>query len=85
MSRDEIFARIRDYLLRAFPADGVELDGSTLLLDEWFVDSVAIVNTVLFLESSFGVSMGRADINATVFRSLDSLTDYVERSLAEGP
>ncbi len=83
MDRVEIAARIKRFLEEEFPNDGVELGLETDLLDEWFIDSLGITETVLFLESSFGVEVGRADINGENFKSIESLSGFVERRLTE--
>ena len=83
MDRNEISGTIKDYLETEYPVDGVALTGETDLLKEWFVDSIAIVNTVVFLETRFGIRIVRADINANTFRNLDALTDYVVRRMGE--
>jgi acyl carrier protein len=82
MDRAEITARIKRFLEQEFPNQGVELTESTDLLDEWFVDSMGIVETVLFLESSFGIELARADIDGTNFKNLATLTDFVARRIS---
>ena len=77
MDRAEIAARIMRYLEDEFPNDGVELTAETSLLDDWFIDSLAITETVLFLESSFAIDLSRADINGDNFQNVASLADLV--------
>ena len=63
-----------------WPADqDLALTNTTHLLDDWFLDSLGIVVTVLFLESNFKIKFSRADINGAAFASIDSLTDIVAR------
>ena len=83
MEKTEIAARIRRYLEEEFPNDGVDLTDQTDLLEEWFIDSLGITETVLFLESSFGIELGRADINGSNFQNIDSLADFVAHRSAE--
>ncbi len=83
MERSEIAARIRAFLEREFPNDAIELSESTDLLDEWFIDSLGITETVIFLESSFGIDVSRADINGSNFRNIASLSEFVARRLSE--
>lgn len=77
MNRDEIFARLKAFLETDFPNEGEELRGDTDLLDEWFVDSLAIVEVVLFVESNFGVTVARRDISGENFADLNVLSDFV--------
>ena len=83
MDRDEISGRIRRFLEEEFPNEGIELTGETDLLDEWFIDSLGITETVIFLESSFGIEVGRADINGSNFENIASLSAFVARRLSE--
>ncbi len=77
MEYNEIAARLKTFFLTDFPNPGVELTDETNLLTGWFVDSIGIVNTTLFLEQSFDIFVRRADINATVFESIATLARYV--------
>ena len=83
MDQSEIADRIRRFLEEEFPNEGVELNADTDLLSEWFIDSLGITETVIFLESSFGIDLSRADINGTNFKSIGSLTAFVARRAAE--
>ena len=83
MDQSEIADRIRRFLEEEFPNEGVELNADTDLLSEWFIDSLGITETVIFLESSFGVDLSRADINGSNFKSIESLTAFVARRAAE--
>ncbi len=74
---DEIAARLQAFLEEDFPNDGVELTPTTDLLEEWFVDSLGISQTVMFLEESFDIEISRADINGTNFKDLRSLSRFV--------
>ena len=82
MDPTEIMQRIQQYLEEEFPNEAVRLEVSTDLLEEWFIDSLGITETVLFLESSFGIELTRADINGENFKSIETLTGLVARRLA---
>ena len=64
-------------MLDEFPSPDVELTDETNLLDDYFLDSFGIIETVLFLESSFGIKIARADINGVHFKNVASLADFV--------
>ena len=83
MDRGEIEGRIKRFLDEEFPNDGMKLTPETNLLDEWFVDSLGITETVIFLESSFGIDLSRADINGENFKNIESLSEFVARRLAD--
>ena len=77
MERSQIAARLKAYLEREFPNETVELRDDTNLLEEWFTDSLGIVEMVMFLETEFGIRVARADLNAENFATLGTLTDFV--------
>ena len=81
MNRAEIVEDLKAFLQQEFPNQGVDLTGTTDLLGEWFVDSLGIIETVLYLEKAFGVEVRRADINGDNFLNLETLSDFVARRL----
>lgn len=83
MNYQDIAAKLKTFFETDFPNRGVELTDETNLLTDWFVDSIGIVNTTLFLEDKFDISVRRADINATVFESIATLARYVIRRKQE--
>ncbi|MEE2665085.1 MAG: acyl carrier protein [Myxococcota bacterium] len=83
MDASEISERIQCFLEREFPNEGVALALDTNLLEDWFIDSLGITETVLFLESSFGIRLSRADISGENFKDIESLSALVARRSAE--
>lgn len=81
MDRTEIVDRLKVFLQQEFPNQGVELTEATDLLGEWFVDSLGIIETVLYLEKTFGVEIRRADINGDNFRNLATLSAFIDARL----
>ena len=81
MNNSEIATRLLRYLQEEFPNQGVVLSETTNLLDEWFIDSLGIIETVLFLEKTFGVDIRRADINGDNFRDVAALSGFVATRL----
>ncbi len=77
MTDSEIAHLIRTYYLEIYPHSGSTLDDDTDLLNEWFVDSLGVVQTVQFLEDTFGIDIGSADINADNFHSIRTLAAFV--------
>ncbi len=83
MTRTEIEGQLRGFIEETFPQPGARVQNSTDLLKDWFVDSFGIIETVMFLEQTFGVSVARADIHGDNFKNIDTLTALVlERSAA---
>lgn len=82
MDQLEVVSRLRDYLETAFPNPGISLTDTTDLLEEWFVDSLGLVQTVMYLESEFNIAVSRADINGENFQNVSTLADFVARRLS---
>ena len=83
--KDNITGQLLRFLQQEFPNQGVELDESTDLLGEWFIDSLGIIETVLFLEKTFGIDIARADINGSNFRDIAALSGFVATRLKQTP
>jgi len=83
MNRIEIVESLKSFLRQEFPNQGVELTETTDLLGEWFVDSLGIIETVLYLEKTFGMDIRRADINGDNFRNLATLSDFIVNRLEQ--
>ena len=81
MTRSEIAEQLKAYLETLSYDRHVELTESTDLLDDWFVDSIGIVDTVLFMETHFGIDIKRSDINRSNFQSIATLSEFVEARL----
>jgi len=77
MNIDEIKSKINNFLINEMPNDYLELNDDTDLLNEWFLDSFGIINTIMFLETEFSISISRSDINADNFLNLNSLSLYI--------
>jgi acyl carrier protein len=77
-----VVSRLKEFLETSFPNPGVQLTSRTPLLDDWFLDSIGIIETVLHLEAEFGIPVSRADIIAANFRDLDALATLVVGRLA---
>lgn len=77
MKPNDVSAKIASFLKESWPHEGRELTESTDLLDGWFVDSLGIIMTVVFLEREFAIDVKAEDVNGVNFESLGSLVKYV--------
>jgi acyl carrier protein len=84
MNKTEITDRLKAFLQQEFPNQGVELTETTDLLGEWFIDSLGIIETVLYLEKTFAIDIRRADINGDNFRNLATLSAFIISRLDQG-
>jgi acyl carrier protein len=81
MDRTEIAIQLKTFLETEFPSQSVELTEATELLHDWFFDSLGIIETVLFVESTFCIEVQRADITGANFRNIGTLVDFVVERL----
>lgn len=77
MNTEEIKKQVHTFLNDEFPNDAVELTYETDLLNEWFVDSLGIINMIMFLESQFDINVARPEINGDNFKNIATLADYI--------
>ncbi len=77
----EIQARIRDYIAQnlLFSDDGFGYSDNASFLEEGIVDSVGIMELVLFVEENFGLSVDDGDLTPDNFDSVNKLASYIKR------
>ncbi len=83
MTRDEIAGILKSFVSEAFPNPDRELSLKTDLLDDWFIDSLGIIQVVMFIESRFRCEMRPQDIISDHFQNIAALTDLIFIRLAE--
>ncbi len=75
----EVRAFIEDnYLLTA---DSVDLAGSESLTRRGIVDSVGILELILFLETNYGIEIPDAEVKPENIDTVDNIVRFVERKL----
>lgn len=82
-SRHEISERLLGYFQEANPRRRDLLNAQTDLLAEVFVDSFGVVETLLFIERSFGVDLLESGVSPEAFKSVDALAGVVAQALAD--
>jgi acyl carrier protein len=60
------------------------LDNGTSLLDSHLLDSVAFLDLVLYLETTFNISVADADLTRDNFETVDAICGYVGRRQQAG-
>jgi acyl carrier protein len=80
---DSVTAEIAAYIQREFVFDGSELAPEESFLDSGIVDSMGVLEIVLFLEERFGIVVNDEDVLPEHFDSIERLSNYVQRRLAE--
>ena len=73
----EISEQIKSFIIEENPANDFELTEDSYLLEDWFIDSLSILNLVMFLEDTFKVEFDRKDIKADNFETIRILSSYI--------
>ena len=73
--RETILAAISEVTGRPFPAAVINGDTSVYELG---IDSMSLVELIFKLEADLGIDIPLAELNESIFESLDSLTAYLE-------
>jgi acyl carrier protein len=77
LALEDVRSRLGEYLRANAASDDLDPTCATALLDEWFTDSIQILEMVVFLEDTFGIEIARADINAENFQTFETLVRFV--------
>ncbi len=83
MDKLEIAAQIKSFLEDALPGHETELTYSTDLLNEWFVDSFGVVETVMFIEDKYKVNILSADVSVEIFKNINTISEFVTKMLCK--
>ena len=74
---------VREFIAGTFPTDGTDYPGDTDLLQAGVIDSIGVLTLVTWLEEAFGFVVNDEDVVPENLGSVDGITAYVERKLAE--
>ncbi len=77
-------ARVRAYILQnlMFSNNDADLANDASLLERGIIDSTGVMEIILFLEESFGITVRTEDMLPENFDSVDNIVRYVQRTQA---
>lgn len=78
-------ARILEFVNARLARNGPVQDSAVDLMRARIIDSMAMLELVVWLEQSFGVRVKNDDLTAANFRSVDAMAAFVSRSVAAKP
>jgi acyl carrier protein len=80
MQRDEIRSGVRDFILQNILIDEPSdtLDDSTLLISTGIISSLAMLETVAFLEDTYSIALREHDLTPDRLDSVNLIVDLVE-------
>ncbi|TLQ46306.1 acyl carrier protein [Streptomyces marianii] len=83
MKRTDIVEQIRVALGSALGREIAELPENTSLFEDLAVDSSSVLDLLLTLEDSVGLEIDPEELEAEIFETVGTLSDYVESNLAK--
>jgi acyl carrier protein len=75
--RDELRGQIHDYVVGNFMFDTTDLDDDASLTAAGVLDSMGVLEMVLFVEESLGVPIPDEDVLPEHFDTVNALVDFV--------
>lgn len=85
MTRPEIQQALLDFVLERFPAARTaELTVEGVLLDSGIIDSMGVLELVVFLEERFQLTLDDDEMLPEHFMSIPTLAALIDRKLAAG-
>jgi len=87
MNNEEIIKRLKSMFSMKLEIDEEKemLEESTPLIDYGIgVDSVSTMELIVALEKEFGIEIDEAEVNIEIFRTMNTVADYVSGKLESG-
>ena len=80
----EIEEKIKQYLAEniLFSDDGYDYPEDASFLDEGIIDSVGVLELLMFVNNTFGVTVEQQDLKPENFDSVTNLAAYIRRQTA---
>ena len=76
----EISERIRKFIIETFLFEEDDnLKGNTSLLENGIIDSTGVLELVMFIEETYGISVDDDEIVPENLDSISNITDYIQR------
>ncbi|MCB9422323.1 MAG: acyl carrier protein [Ardenticatenaceae bacterium] len=77
----EVSEQIKQYIAETFlfSDDGFNLGDDVSFLDEGIIDSMGVLELIMFVEETFGISVEDDEIKPENFDSVNKLCGYIER------
>lgn len=77
----EVREQIRNYIAETFlfSDDGFNVSDDVSFLDEGIIDSMGVLELIMFTEETFNISVEDDEIKPENFDSVNKLYDYIQR------
>lgn len=81
----EVREQIRKYIAETFlfSENGFNMSDDVSFLDEGIIDSMGVLELIMFTEETFNISVDDDEIKPENFDSVNKLYDYIQRKTSE--
>ena len=81
----EVREQIRKYIAETFlfSDNGFNMSDDVSFLDEGIIDSMGVLELIMFTEETFNISVDDDEIKPENFDSVNKLYDYIQRKTSE--
>jgi acyl carrier protein len=81
----EVREQIRRYIAETFlfSENGFNMSDDVSFLDEGVIDSMGVLELIMFTEETFNISVDDDEIKPENFDSVNKLYDYIQRKTSE--
>ncbi len=85
MERSEIAAQLREIIAENLEHDvAAHLNETDRLYEDLNIDSIMVLQLMVYVEEAFGVSIPEEDVDPAVFQTVESLVTFI-RKLRSSP
>ena len=71
--------KVSDYIKKSVHVDADKINDGSLIFQEGFLDSMAFIVLITFLENEFKIKTADSDLIEENFESISAITDFVMR------
>jgi acyl carrier protein len=82
MNRSEIFSHLQVSLSAVLNREVTSMTWQSRLAEDLDMDSTSVIQLLMSLEDTMGLEMDLDNLGPGVFRTIGSLTDYIETQFA---
>ena len=79
IEQDVIKAKVRSYIRQSVHVDSDKIKDGSLIFKEGFLDSMAFIVLITFLEEEFKIKTNDSDLIEENFESIEAITGFVAK------
>ena len=79
MNRESIFTKVK-IEVEALAAEQA-VDPDALIFESGILDSLNVLNIIIFIESAFNIKINPFDVNLNILGSINRICDYIDKKV----